>query len=249
MKLGATYNCFSATEHIVDSITRIRKSVDFIVLVVSSNAFYSGSPYELSEHDRHQYNELLKIGLVDHIYFTPAEGISSEMDNRNIGKSILESHGCTHFIFMDEDEMYVPEQFDLAKQYVIDYKPVSSCCVVWDYWKHRTNLCVDAPMYYVPFIQRIDRPIGIYPYRVDSTRGVLCSTSEVRRFPTESLVMHHYSYIRKDIRRKLFSSSSATIMNAQNRENLAEYYDNWEEGMDAWIYPNNMSRIAKVEPV
>ena len=142
---------------------------------------------------------------------------------------ILKENGCTHFLTMDEDELYHGNEFKAAVDYVINNGFDSSACQMQTYYKLSNCRVTPPETYYVPFLYRLDnRHFNIgqkYPVLADPSRKL--ATSNHHNFTRDKLEMHHYSYVRKDIRRKLFNSASAGNY-GKRLEDIAVHWEQWE---------------------
>jgi hypothetical protein len=141
--------------------------------------------------------------------------------------------GCTHFIHLDCDEYW--EDFESAKQQYINSGALSSVAQMWTYFKKPTLRLVSPEGYFVPFITKIEKGIAVgnytYPFYCDPTRkpGFPVFKSIYSKFNTIVIdqKMHHFSYVRKDIQRKIRNSSAkrnlekSTVLDDYNKE-LAE---------------------------
>jgi hypothetical protein len=83
--------------------------------------------------------------------------------------------------------------------------------------------------YYVTLFHKIktgvDYVIGHpYPVLVDPTRRV--NPGNYKIFTRDEVEMHHMSYVRKDIRKKLQNSSASP--NFKNIDKIVDYYESWE---------------------
>lgn len=95
-----------------------------------------------------------------------------------------------------------------------------SVCKMWTYFKKPTWRLENPENYYVPFIHRltINTFVGPqYPFYVDRTRRV--NQMDVVELP---FMMHHYSWVRKDINRKVRNSSAKNLSQHLDEYNTAE---------------------------
>lgn len=208
MRLAAIFNAFGdcacLLPHAVESI---RPHVDEVVIVWSrvSNRGIS-LEYKLPKcctlvqcepkHKVAQVNEVMK---------------------RQAGLDYAKKNGFTHFIAMDADEFYTPEEFNREKQRIYDLNLAGSVCGVKTYFK---SPCLTVGMDHtlVPFIHKVTPQLEYrlkfsgYPFAIDR-RGV-AHIDPARRLNIRKgvlmsdITMHHYSYIRKDIDLKIANSSA-----------------------------------------
>lgn len=215
MKLAAIYNVYDGEELLEGSVLSIRDQVDLIIAVVqtSSNAgrYYLGGKQECTR--------LTDMKLIDIVldYNPPGFGECHEKERckRQLGLEEARRQGCTHFLHMDTDEFYRAGEFAAAKQFMIAHPEYdgSACRIKLFVKKPTWTLGLDGRAC-VPFIHclgaltRMGHPD--YPVAVDPTRRPSPS-SNVHVFDQGVLLMYHYSWLRKDISRKLENSSAAEL--------------------------------------
>jgi hypothetical protein len=156
----------------------------------------------------------------------------NEINKRNMGLYICHGENCTHFMSMDSDEFYVEEQLKAAliSMEVGDYD--SSACQLQTYWKSGSWVLTPPEEYYVSLIYKIRPNVEFvlghnFPVLVDPTRRM--NPGNCKIFTRDQIEMHHMSYVRDNIAKKLFNSSA--IYNFSNRvDELISYYNDWKEG-------------------
>jgi hypothetical protein len=137
----------------------------------------------------------------------------NEREKRNAGIDVARQHEFTHFIIADADEFYDPKQVQWEKNRF--NKPIAGLvCGLKVYIKHPT-LRTDEPTL-LPFIHVLTPKIKCaenyhYPYAVQQKVPRIDPT---RRFNINEgvqwseIVMHHMSYVRKDISLKINNSTA-----------------------------------------
>ena len=247
-KLAAIYNVFDGEELLEGSIKSIRNQVDVVIVV-----------YQIVSNWGNRNDELLPLiddlrcrGLIDiAVFFQPKEVPHphfNETEKRRKGYITALKENCTHFLFMDCDEYYFENQFKEAKEIIANENYSGSACQIATYYNQPEYLIQPHYTYYVPFIHQVQEAMKIglaqdrYPVCVDPTRK--CSAIQklwiIRR---EMLEMQHYSYIRKDIAKKLYNSSA--------RDNFNDIYINIEKFNtfkigDELIYFGKQHKIKEV---
>jgi hypothetical protein len=225
MKLAAIYNVWDASELLSGSINCIKDHVDEIIIVFQNISNFGEVHYPFI--DVGLWNPLcFKIKAIEYQPY-PNKGKENEIKKRNIGLDKARELGCTHFLHMDCDEYY--REFARAKDLFILSDKKGSVCRLNTYFKKPT-LCLDRPEdYFVPFIHelRADTEAGVrkYPFYVDPTRKI--NETDVIELP---IFMDHYSWVRKDINRK--------IRNSTARKNLMNntYKDDYDRDLKAGDY-------------
>ena len=214
-KLAGIWNVWDGDEHLRRSIELIKPHLD-VVIVVYQNVSNSGELYEPT----------LPHELIDLTnFYIPALTQTAQWNEtmkRNIGLQTAKSVGCTHFIQMDCDEMYFSEDFERAKEQVYVEQLDASYCRLKTYYKYPTKQLSPDEGYFVPFIHKIHKETIMcfdkkYPAFADPTRR---TNTYAKHKQIEWLRMHHYSFVRNNIERKLRNSSSSSAFDGQ--------YDIWK---------------------
>jgi hypothetical protein len=207
MKLAAIYNVFDGEELLAGSVRSVQNSIDLFIFVVStvgqSGEFYSGG---LEAVEQLQLKK--KIVVISN---------EKELRKRNIGLQKAREQGCTHFILMDCDEYWN----------VLDRSQIDTAHRLFTYFKHPTLQLTPPEDYYVP---------GICTLKSSTKVGAFnCGFwSDPTRRPNHKLTegkdwMHHFSYVRKDIERKIRNSSARRNIQAK-QDILLDDLDNACDG-------------------
>ena len=255
MRLGVSYNVFDGEELLEESITKIRESVDFICIVYQTTSNYGEYRDDLEPF----LVDLKQRGLVEYLYqYKPKEiegrhrGELNEVVKRNIGRDICVKVGnCSHHITMDCDEIFIPEEFDSAKNQVI-YNDFDTTYVSYDNYYKNTNLILSQKSFmketkqrtmnlgYMSFIVKCDERnygTGLTPLILDPTRTIDCKDFHI--FNRRDIKMHHYSYIRKDeksLRRKLNNTSFNQMTKSENSvDRIVNDFINYKDGDKATV--------------
>jgi hypothetical protein len=230
MKLGVSYNIFDGEELLENSIKSIRENVDHISVVYQTESNF-GNPCD--EGLVPLLEKLENEGLIDELFmYKPTlnrGGHYNEIRKRNLGLYISEGAGCTHHMAMDSDEFYTDKQFKFMKEETLSGDFDSSACQMTTYYKDSKYRLDPKEEYYVslPFKirQGVEYVMGThFPVLVDPTRRM--ESGKCRVFTRDEIEMHHMSYIRKDLRKKLQNSSASP--NFRNIDKLVDYFEKWE---------------------
>jgi hypothetical protein len=210
MKLAAIWNVWDGDELLQGSINSVIDHVDIIIIVFQTISNF-GEAYAPKIPRGN------KIHTICHFPY-PSKGKENEIRKRNIGLDKARELGCTHFLHMDCEEYY--REFARAKALFIYSDRKGSVCRLNTYFKKPT-LCLDRPEdYFVPFIHELrpDTEAGVrkYPFYVDPTRRI--NETDVIELP---IFMEHYSWVRKDITRKIRNSTARK--NLMNNTYKADY--------------------------
>ena len=252
MKIGVSYNLFDGEELLEGSIKCIREEVDYISVVYQTVSNF-GNPCD--EGLVPLLEGLKNRGLVDEIFeYRPKinkGGHYNEITKRNIGVSLSLGEGCTHHMYMDSEEYYLVEQFKQLKQTMLEGNYDSSACQLLTYYKEPIYRLEPPEDYYVSLLYKINNNseyrIGSrLPVLVDPTRCM--EPGKCKIFTRDEIEMHHLSYIRKNIRKKL-QNSSAVVNFSDRLDKLVEYHNKWEYPKQALMAgaPDKFYDIVKVE--
>lgn len=194
MSVIAIYNVFDGEELLEGSINQVKGWCDYVIAfyqtVSNQGNIYHGGAKECKR--------LSDLGLIDlSIKFDPnlsKPAMVNERNKRNEGVRMARSLGATHFINLDCDEYWeeMPE-IDCAHK-------------MWTYFK-KPYYRYDTPeSYYVPgIITLTDRMrLGNWDcgFHCDPTRKPNHKLKEGKA------MMHHFSYVRKDMDRKIQNSTA-----------------------------------------
>lgn len=210
MKLGVCYMVFDGEELLRPAIQSIRSQVDFVA-VTWQKVSYHGNP---NDTDLEPLLDQLKAEkLLDQaIFFEPdlsATPKSNELRLRNIGLQASRDAGCTHHISFDVDEFVIPEQLKYAKETFGDH----DCSMIENlyYYKKPTwRMHPNVKNNYISFIHPVSTEysmIAKYPYRIEITRR-LDKFEKCRVYTQDECVVHHMTYVRKNMAKKLCNSAT-----------------------------------------
>jgi hypothetical protein len=219
INLTAIYNVFDGEEHLERSVKCIRKVADWVIAVVQDVSNYG----EVYEGGIQECMRLSDIGLIDEIiYFTPnilKGGLKNETVKRQLGIDRMKGR-TKYFIQLDCDELH----FDLEKAFkeFVNLGFDGSYCEMITYFKEPYLRYEEKETYFVPMFYKMKntsktgmgiKHLGVY---TDPTRSVNCD-----RILKLNHDMHHYSYVRNDINRKIRNSSARN--NLVNTSILEDY--------------------------
>jgi hypothetical protein len=223
MKLGVSINAFDGVELLYHSINQIRQYVDFISVVWQEKDWYGTN--NIKSEDLDILINLKQKNIIDNLnlYRPEKYAVNSiqakqlEIEKRNIGKNICKEFGMNYFMTMDVDEFYVSEQFEKAKQYIIDNNIDYSYCFIQNYFKFPIYKVKEISNSCVSFISKLtDRKLGtnnLSALHIDPTRGYIIDqlNDKLHVFDKDNLLMHHMSTVRTDLKLKYQCSSMANI--------------------------------------
>jgi hypothetical protein len=212
--LIALYSVFDGEELLEGSVRQIRPFVDFVLCSVQTVS-YTGQRYEGGAEKAY---ELKRMGLVDQVaMFTPSPTEQTQINElRKRFGAIQLGHkaGFSHFIHMDCDEYYLPEEFERARQYVEEGGFDGSLVYSKTYFKRPDWEMDDVDRAFFTFIHKYREDLACcgsnFPYVCDPTRTV--DAKNIKVLDREMITLHHYSWVRNDVMRKLRNSSTGGVM-------------------------------------
>lgn len=148
--------------------------------------------------------------------------LDNEIQKRNYGIRIARDSGFTHFIVADQDEFYLPVLMNDEKKRFEDPGLNGLVHDLVVYIKEPTLWCHDHTL--VPGIHKLnkDTDVGLfsnYPFTYDTQRNCHIDPSRRVNYTTgiekSSVICNHYSYVRRDIDKKIFNSSANLIRSRQ----------------------------------
>ncbi len=206
MKLAAIYNVWDREEHLKQSIEYILEDVDIIIIVWQNVSNFQENympnlvPIEKLKSDKIryiQYNPDFRYTDID-------VGYKNEQQKRQLGVDIAKISGASHFLLLDTDEFY-PDFKELKEEFI--ESGADGSAVEIETYIYRTDYRVTPPMkYHVPFICELKRTTilgGHFQFKVDQTRSTSLTECVLLSKP-----MHHMSWVRNNIERKLRNSSA-----------------------------------------
>ena len=253
-KLGIAYNIFDDSIELLEkSILSVRSVADYIT-VIYQDISNMGNQSEINL--KGLLTEYKNKGLIDSFYIykpqlnAPIPHIN-EINKRNVGLYICQGENCTHFMSMDSDEFYIEDQLRdaLIAMEIGNYE--SSACQLQTYWKSGSWVLTPPEEYYVSLIYKIRPNVEFvlghnFPVLVDPTRRM--NPGQCKIFTRDEIEMHHASYVRNDIAKKLFNSSSISSF-GDIIEDLINYFNDWKEGDKAFMPDRNKYELKKVDNI
>lgn len=235
MKLTAIYNVWNDWEFLKHSLKNITPLVDGVIIIASDYSNYG----ERSQIPESFWNN--KDIYIREPQFKN-DPRASETDKRNYGLKIARRLNFTHFLSMDADELYIPENFLKAKnRFHVEPELTGLVCPTRVYFGSPT-LTIGFDGTLVPFIHKLIPNIqhGVnsrYPFAWDGKRIRIDPTRQMnitkRVQYTEDVICEHYSWCRGDYQKKIRNSTAranlerSTIMNdlVQSKEGyFVQYY-------------------------
>lgn len=236
MKLGICYMVFDGEELLPFAVKTIRSAVDHISVTYQTTSYF-GNPARPDLLDT-----LKQCDIDELIHYDPDLNLppkQNELRLRNIGLEASRRAGCTHHISADVDEFYVASELEAAKTAIGDH----DCSIAYleNYYKDPTYLIVPSQNHIVSFIHPVETHYEMnqaFPFTIEQTRRHnKCDNCKV--FNKKDLVIHHMSYVRRDIVRKLTNSLNGI---GYNTKRFLAAFDKYQAGDLMHIAPDFINR-------
>lgn len=240
MKLALIYNVWSDWSILKFSLKHMTPLVDGVIIV--------GSEYSnFGEHDGIP-SEFYGLNLHIREPQFKNDPRASETDKRNFGLQIAKNGGYTHFLSIDADEIYDAEEFLNAIE-LFKNPNLKGLVVPCQTYFRSPTLTIGLDITLVPFIHELTPTIRHefnrnYPYawikgqiRIDPTRSLNINSAVEY---TESVVMHHYSWVRSDFGRKIRNSTARANL---ERSTITEDLVSAKEGYFCKFYQKHLTTV------
>lgn len=279
-KLGLGIVAFEGTEHLASIITEIKDYLDYVVIGLQKVS-YHGDPIaqtDLNECIRLYEEDKLVDKILDVQLDSGKEPRVQEADKRNLLMADCEAAGCSHVIIIDSDEFYTKGSFFKALQEIDENDYEQTYCQYINYYTLKSFLVYPfAQGMYVPFVvkskYRVSYDSSDFNMPSDPTRRYLVphkvekvyeNGKAVERkiydfkyhiFPWNVVKMHHLSWCRADIRKKLNMWSSKRCFKNYNdlidkAVDICQHYDdNTTEDQKVSLLFNTPNHEVIVRPM
>lgn len=139
------------------------------------------------------------------------------------------------------------------KKFINDGDYDSCACQMTTYYKLPTQRLEPKEEYYVSLLFKIRPGVNFefgypFPVLVDPTRRMNSGKSVI--FTRNEIEMHHMSYVRKDIMKKV-NNSSAKVNFGDSINDFIKFFNNWKKGDDALMLglPPKKYKLVEVENI
>lgn len=237
-KIGLGIVAFEGTEHLYNIISEIKDFIGYVVVGLQDIS-YHGDPIDPIDKE-----EVLRLKNEDHLVDTilniklnakiaPRE---QETAKRNALIEDCQKNGCSHVLIIDSDEFYSKNAFERAVKEIDENDYELTYCEYINYYHDYMHYMVyPFPQgMYVPFVSKAKYRFvfntNSFPHPSDPTRRYFTGPrpnpgEEIFHiFKWNELKMHHLSWIRANIVKKVESWSSKKC------------FDNFEDLIDKAIF-------------
>ena len=237
MQLIAIYSIFDGLELLEGSIRQTYSACFKVLLhyqITSNLGEVDGGVENFVQLLAAKYE---KIHLLRYEPNLNSAGGANEKHKRMLGIEYARTLGGTHFIFIDCDEYYITDDFIRARDFILENDYDSSACRLFTYYKYPIYRLVPLENYYVPFIHSLSLTLtNDYWVYADPTR--ISKGHNFYEFQPDELMMHHFSWVRKDLSKKL-RNSSANVNWRQQILDMVKQFHNFHLGDQIIAYPGH----------
>ncbi len=229
---------FDGEELLQFAINSIRKQVDFISVIYQTTS-YMGNKC----HDELESNLRKCEGIDKLIHYESDLNLhfkTNELNIRNFGLQESINAGCTHHISADVDEFYISEQLNYVKSIMDSGNFDCSIVYLENYFKHPKYQIYPSQNHTVSLIHPVSKKYDLnakFPTRIELTRRIQCENAKI--FSKNEFIIHHMSYVRKNIKRKLINSANQTFYKINK---FSEKFDTYKVGEKVCIAPDFINR-------
>lgn len=230
MKIAALYCLWDDWDLLNESVRIMSPLVDGVVVIGSNKSNYGEVSLIPEEWAGLHYS------WEPDPYKQPS---GNERDKRNFGLNKIKELGYTHFIMLDADEAYEPVAFLREKERFLDAKLMGLVCSSQVYFKLPTLTVPDATR--VTFIHKLTNRLAFerntnMPFAYEKGKIFIDPTRQLNIMSGvkwSGITMHHFSYIRKDLKKKVRNSTAAKNL---GKSTVFEDYRNAKEGYFCQMY-------------
>lgn len=239
---------FDGEELLEFAIKSIRHVIDYISVTYQAVSYF-GNP--ASKELLPLLQRLQREGLVDELLYYETDLSIHHKENelrlRNMGLEASRRAGCTHHISADVDEFYKPNEVVYAKQVMEDGDFDFSIVQYVTYYKEPTYVIIGEAITMVTFIHPINNEYRVFkefPFKIEDTRR-LSRYEKYKVFTRDEIAIHHMSYVRKDIRKKLENSDNGRFYKINQ---FVDGFNKYKLGDRLCITPDFINRRTKEVP-
>ena len=172
--------------------------------------------------------------MIDKIVpFVPNQKISAklnEVKKRNIGTNFCDKENCSHYISLDADEVFKTKELKKAVELAYENEFDFSVCKMITYYHDLNTILFPPEEYYIPFIIKLDDRRFVKDYQMEFAMdcGRSIPYTKVKEFTRDEIQMHHFSFVMKDLERKL--STQPTTIRDTTKEKIIERFTIFKPG-------------------
>lgn len=216
LKWGISYSVFDGEELLEKSLKSVRNSADYINVVYQTTSWYNES---CSKDLIRVLKKCKEQNLIDEIIeYKPNYEKSAgkqELEKRNIGLKYSKKAGCDYFMPMDTDEFYLGNELEKLKR-KISINGITNAYCMQKLYLTPTKRIQEFPRHAVTLFGKINVFSKMKANKnniilIDPTRQISGFFNK-KPYVFLDIYMHHYSFFRKDINKKIRNSSGKVML-------------------------------------
>jgi hypothetical protein len=236
MKLAACYTVYNGLELLDDSIDQIKDQVDEVIICWQIFSNYGDRCEKIYDQVKEWRKKYTVIEFIPN--FTKDSKTNEKVKHQRLIDKAKELD-CTHFFLSATDHFYKPSETEYAKKFMIDNPQVKTTYTkMATYFKTTKMRLYPLEPYFMPFICSTSVSMGNKAPVIVDPACMFHPFNPSYVFKESEVLMHHYSWLRLDIRNKL--ENAAAKVNWNNRiDEFVDKYENFKIGDSFPYYPNH----------
>ncbi len=217
-KWGVSYSVFDGEELLESSIKSIRSEVDYVNVVYQTKSWYGNPAAEsLVPYLQKLKNDGLIDELIEYIPNMKLKPGRQERVKRNMGLKAARKVGVTYFMTMDCDEYYETDDLKFAKEFIVKNQITHAYCSVVNYGPLPTQRLIYESGCNVQIFSKLKWNSRLWPNSkvialIDPTRQMNHDWfGRNKYYFLPRIVLHHMTFVRKDINKKAINSAGAHV--------------------------------------
>jgi len=245
--IGAQYCVYEDSGTLVESIRRIYRLMDKILILFNYNPWCGVANLETSFET---YKKVREIPDPDNKIMLISQHWKNETEQRTFGQDLFHKMGIKWCFIVDDDELFNPDELMNAIHYLYNTKAYAVLTHQQVYWKTR-EYCIANLTHSVPTFVLTDRSKVFFNYC--RTIKVIDGTWET--IGPETIVAHHLSYVRTDAQllRKIETFSHGDEVRTDGKDVKTIWHDWFRDIWSKWtldmtdlhVNPNGRSSFSK----
>lgn len=234
-KFGVGIVCFDTAEFMRFKVKQMVGLVDYIIVAMPTRGYLGRTvPDEVSK----ELHAMEKEGLIKLYCYEPylcktvEEAKLQEVELHNRLIFMLQSLGCKYAMISHSDEIVLREDFEFIINTCIEYKPIIYFVKFRQYYKDTCWYCTGGMMRFMPtFVDtryRISEKVH-RSHSISNTRTYILPEGYRSRFEKRKILLHHLSWVRKDLRTKLMLGYRFIGLNEGHIRRVLNSYNNLKE--------------------
>lgn len=281
--IGLGIVIFEGSEHLRNIISELKEDLSYVVIALQDVSYHGQKISETDRQECYRLKDEGLVDEVIEVELDPTkEARIQETDKRNLLTEHIEKHGCSHALIIDSDEYYTRKSFERAVKEIDEHDYEITYCQYINYYHDYLHYLVypfgENGGQYCPFVTKVKYrnffECQDFPYPSDPTRRYVRPYDRIDRikdpvsgriierkhylvdyhiFEWNVVKMHHFSWLRENIRKKLNAWSSKKCFD--NFDDLidkaVDRFDNFNESTEnesvdiLFNTPNHQVKVAR----